>query len=85
MSPEFALDNPWSRNDEECHYKICGYCRPGSADRAYISMNAVANGELPPTAATGYGFHILRMRPVIDADVLKTIGMRTPRKVGRFN
>lgn len=48
-------------------------------------MNAVANGELPPTAATGYGFHILRMRPVIDADVLKTIGMRTPRKVGRFN
>ena len=58
-------------------YKICPFCRPSAADRAYLSLNAVANGEIPPTAATGFGFHLLGERPVVDANVVRNIGLRS--------
>ncbi|EGR50178.1 uncharacterized protein TRIREDRAFT_105488 [Trichoderma reesei QM6a] len=44
--------------------------------RAFLSLNAVANGEVLPTAAAGYSFHLLGQRPVVDANVLKNIGCR---------
>ncbi|KAF7543626.1 hypothetical protein G7046_g9963 [Stylonectria norvegica] len=70
--------SPWVCADhEECQYKVCSFCRPGSADRAALSMNAVANGDISPTAATGFGFHILGERPVVDANVVRNIGLRT--------
>ncbi|PHH85036.1 hypothetical protein CDD83_1001 [Cordyceps sp. RAO-2017] len=68
---------PWVRAiHEECRYRICSRCRPGLADRAFISLNAVANGEIPPTAAVGFGFHVMGERPVINAEILKNMGRR---------
>lgn len=61
---------------------ICPVCRTGAADRAYLSLDAVANGEVPPTAAVGYGFHVMGERPVVDAEILKTIGCRPAPLVG---
>ncbi|KAJ6779420.1 hypothetical protein PWT90_03876 [Aphanocladium album] len=39
-------------------------------------LDAVAEGEIPPTAATGFAFHTIAGRPVTDARILKTIGQR---------
>ncbi|KAM3510618.1 hypothetical protein MY11210_005748 [Beauveria gryllotalpidicola] len=61
---------------KECLYRICARCRPTCVDRAYISIDAVADGQIPPTAATGFGFHSIAGRPVTDARLVKTIGQR---------
>ncbi|POR35102.1 Uncharacterized protein TPAR_04693 [Tolypocladium paradoxum] len=69
---------PWVCNiREECQYRVCPRCRPASADRAFLSLNAVANGEVPPTAATGFGFHIMGERPIVDADIIKNLESRS--------
>ncbi|CAJ0550663.1 Ff.00g105930.m01.CDS01 [Fusarium sp. VM40] len=65
--------------EPECHYKICPRCRPICADRAFLSLNAVANGEIPPTAAAGYGFESLHGRPVIAKVVIKHINEHRPK------
>ncbi|KAJ3477703.1 hypothetical protein NLG97_g8770 [Lecanicillium saksenae] len=39
-------------------------------------LDAVADGEIPPTAATGFSFHTISGRPVTDARILKGIGQR---------
>ncbi|KAL7818008.1 hypothetical protein V8C44DRAFT_210431 [Trichoderma aethiopicum] len=76
-SCSIGLQKPWlCTPQEECQYRVCQNCRPGCADRAFLSLNAVANGEVPPTAAAGYSFHLLGQRPVVDANVLKNIGCR---------
>lgn len=68
---------PWVRSvREECQYVICPRCRAGSVDRAFLSLDAVVNGEFLPTAASGYGFHVLGERPVVNAEILKEIGTR---------
>lgn len=78
-----GLEKPWLCSpQEECQYRICQNCRPGCADRAFLSLNAVADGEVPPTAAAGYSFHLLGERPVVDARTLKNIGCRPVPLVG---
>lgn len=68
---------PWVANaDNECCYMVCPSCRPSAADRAFLSLEAIVKGEVPPTAAVGYGFHNMGERPVMDAEILKTIGCR---------
>lgn len=59
--------------NKDCQYRVCPRCRPVCADRAFLSLDAVANGEIPPTAAAGFGFEALGGRPVIDKDVIKSI------------
>ncbi|ATY58297.1 hypothetical protein A9K55_002317 [Cordyceps militaris] len=49
---------------------------PTCVDRAYISLDAIANGRIPPTAATGFGFQTIAGRPVTDARIVKAIGQR---------
>ncbi|KAF4988398.1 hypothetical protein FGRMN_9781 [Fusarium graminum] len=68
-----------SYDSDECQYKICPRCRPICADRAFLSLNAVANGEIPPTAAAGFGFESLQGRPVIAKDVIKCIDEHRPK------
>ncbi|KAI0389280.1 hypothetical protein F5Y17DRAFT_462898 [Xylariaceae sp. FL0594] len=69
--------NPWVPSAiDECHDKYCHNCRPSCEQRSYLSLNAIANGDLPPTAVTGYGFPMLGSRPVIDANVVKHLGLR---------
>ncbi|RDA86254.1 hypothetical protein CP532_5111 [Ophiocordyceps camponoti-leonardi (nom. inval.)] len=80
----FEPRNPWVPTfTEYCRYRVCPRCRPGLADRAFLSLNAVANGDIPPTAAVGYGFHIMGERPVFDAELVKTIGTGAFMKAGK--
>ena len=65
----------------ECCYTVCPRCRPGCADRASLSMDGVVNGEIPPAAAVGFGFHLMGERPVVNSEILKTIGRRTAPSV----
>ncbi|KAF4963331.1 hypothetical protein FSARC_8662 [Fusarium sarcochroum] len=69
--------------EQECPYKICPGCRPVCADRAFLSLNAVADGEIPPTAAAGFGFEPLGGRPVIEKDVVKSIGEHRARHLNQ--
>ncbi|KAI0435191.1 hypothetical protein F5Y09DRAFT_293968 [Xylaria sp. FL1042] len=68
---------PWiPHKDEECQQKYCHTCRPSCEPRSYLSLDGVAMGEVPPTAAIGFGFHQLGARPVVNAEVVKEIGLR---------
>ncbi|KAI3343990.1 hypothetical protein F4824DRAFT_494246 [Ustulina deusta] len=68
---------PWvPRDDEECQAKYCHHCRPSCELRSYLSLDGIINGEIPPTAATGFGFHRIRTRPVVNASVMREIGLR---------
>ncbi|UKZ79142.1 hypothetical protein TrVFT333_006892 [Trichoderma virens FT-333] len=84
-SCNIGFQKPWlCTPQEECQYRVCQNCRPGCADRAFLSLNAVADGEVPPTAAAGYSFHLLGQRPIVDANVLRNIGCR-PVPLPRFS
>ncbi|KOS20828.1 hypothetical protein ESCO_004396 [Escovopsis weberi] len=71
------MRQPWDGGShQECYYLVCPRCRPACALRSSLSLNAVANGEIPPTAATGYGFHNTGGRPVVDARIVSNLGCR---------
>lgn len=73
-SNDNIYDGNWDYVEElECQYKICPGCRPVCADRAFLSLNAVADGEIPPTAAAGFGFEPLGGRPVIEQNLVRSI------------
>ncbi|KAH0441440.1 hypothetical protein CcaCcLH18_02003 [Colletotrichum camelliae] len=68
---------PWVPNPKElCKYRICPCCRPGGADRAYLSLDSIANGDVPATAATGWGFHNFGRRPICNPEVVAKLGLR---------
>ncbi|KAI1282530.1 hypothetical protein F5Y07DRAFT_411017 [Xylaria sp. FL0933] len=76
-SPASSNTKPWvPQKDEECQQKYCHTCRPSCEPRSYLSLNGIANGEIPPTAAIGFGFHQIGTRPVVNAEVVKNIGLR---------
>ncbi|KAE9581840.1 hypothetical protein CGCF415_v004209 [Colletotrichum fructicola] len=69
---------PWVPNPREgCKYRICPCCRPGGADRAYLSLDSIANGDVPATAATGWGFHHFGRRPICNPEVVANLGLRS--------
>ncbi|KAI3337439.1 hypothetical protein HD806DRAFT_529003 [Xylariaceae sp. AK1471] len=75
--PGFDYTKPWvSRLNEECQAKFCHRCRPSFELRSYLSLDGILNGDVPPTAATGFGFHRIMTRPVMDARVVRDIGLR---------
>lgn len=75
-------DQPWlPKREQQCRYKVCPRCRPSGADRAFLSLDAVANGEIPPTSVVGYGFLAIGERPVVGAEILKMIGLPKPPRV----
>ncbi|CAH0044118.1 unnamed protein product [Clonostachys solani] len=70
---------PWVPSlEHECRYMICPLCRPSAADRSFLSLDGVAKGEVQPTSAVGFGFHGMGERPVVNVDVLRSIGCRPP-------
>ncbi|KAI1384865.1 uncharacterized protein F4822DRAFT_433404 [Hypoxylon trugodes] len=67
---------PWVPSEaDECKYKCCQRCRPSAEWRSYLSLDGIVNGDVPPTAATGFSFYRTG-RPVIHPDRLKNIGLR---------
>ncbi|KAI1180267.1 hypothetical protein F4777DRAFT_529406 [Nemania sp. FL0916] len=72
-----VTEDPWvPRKDDECQTKYCHQCRPSCEPRAYLSLDGVLKGEVPPTAATGFGFHRMGSRPIMDAKIIQEIGYR---------
>ncbi|RYP58104.1 hypothetical protein DL769_009108 [Monosporascus sp. CRB-8-3] len=78
---------PWIPDyAEECQFKCCHRCRPSLEGRTYLSLDGILKDDIPPTAATGFGFHHAGARPVIDADIVKEIGYRAvPWPRARFD
>lgn len=71
------IKKPWvPAEEEECQFKCCHTCRPTSEQRSYLSINGILNDDIPPSAGVGFGFHLQGSRPVLNAEVLKTIGYR---------
>jgi hypothetical protein len=62
------------RSGDVCNYRVCSQCQPMASKKALLSLDAVANDEMLPTAATGYGFHVLQQRPVVDARIWQRFG-----------
>ncbi|KAF2994558.1 hypothetical protein E8E14_002664 [Neopestalotiopsis sp. 37M] len=61
---------------DECQFKCCQICRPTAEGRSYLSLDGIADGHIPPTAAAGFGFHHTGVRPVCNPDIVKNIGYR---------
>lgn len=60
----------------ECQHKICHRCHPTGRDKSWVSLDAVLNGDILPTVATGFAFSYMDSRPMANADVVKNIGYR---------
>ncbi len=82
--PGFGFsEKPWVPDyTEECQVRCCHACRPLLEARSYLSLNGILEGDIPLTAATGFGFHYTGARPLVDADVVKKIGCRAVPWVG---
>ncbi|KAJ4174946.1 hypothetical protein NW754_005365 [Fusarium falciforme] len=69
----------WSCGEPQiCQYRVCPWCRPAVADRAFLVMGAIADGQLPLTAVIGFGFEDIGGKPVVSSEVVKRIGQRGP-------
>ncbi|KAI9649341.1 hypothetical protein NHQ30_001913 [Ciborinia camelliae] len=78
-TPNLSAPNPrpWlPSRGAECQFKCCHTCRPTLADRSYLSLNSIVNGDLPCTATTGFGFNLQKFRPVGNVEVVKNLGLR---------
>ncbi|KAK7936673.1 uncharacterized protein PG986_015111 [Apiospora aurea] len=70
-------EKPWVACEaQECQFKCCHACRPSSEQRACLSLDGIAKGDIPPTAITGFGFHLQGSRPLMDAGLIQNIGYR---------
>lgn len=68
---------PWVPDEvDECQMKFCHHCRPTCSIRASLSLDGVAKGDLSPSAAVGFGFHLQGVRLVASANVVSNIGFR---------
>ncbi|KAI0486931.1 hypothetical protein F4859DRAFT_510713 [Xylaria cf. heliscus] len=82
-----ADTKPWiPRGNEGCRVQYCHHCRPSCRWRSFLSLDGILNGDIPPTAAIGFGFHKAKGKPVADAELVKHIGLRAvplPRRRGQ--
>ncbi|KAL8371230.1 hypothetical protein RB595_001192 [Gaeumannomyces hyphopodioides] len=67
---------PWApQGQDECRLSVCRQCRPHYFERCFLSLGGIANGDVPPTAALGFGFHVDGRRPIVDATVARRLGV----------
>ncbi|KAK0128547.1 hypothetical protein ONS95_000513 [Cadophora gregata] len=72
-----GLLKPWfPLQGGECQFKCCHFCRPSMKERSFLSLNGIANGDIPATTITGFGFHLQRKRPVALVKHVKNLGLR---------
>ncbi|KAK8108468.1 hypothetical protein PG984_014269 [Apiospora sp. TS-2023a] len=68
---------PWVVSEaQECQFKCCHACRPTCEQRASLSLDGVVKGDIPPTAISGFGFHLQGSRPISDAGIVQNLGYR---------
>ncbi|TLS30520.1 hypothetical protein PpBr36_03674 [Pyricularia pennisetigena] len=74
-----SSDRPWVLSPrQECDMEFCHACRPYFAERSYLSLNGIVNGDVPATAALGFGFHAYSSRPLYNPKVARNLGLRRP-------
>lgn len=74
---EISTGRPWvPRMREECTFKACHHCYRRAAEKAWLSLDGIVNGDIPPTAASAYSFHYMQQRPVCNASVVANLGCR---------
>lgn len=66
---------------EECTISLCPRCgRLGAGEQqSFLSLDGVLKGDIPPSAAVGFGFRALGGRPVANANIVRNLGLRGPR------
>ena len=72
--------------NEECQFKVCHRCRHACMERSFLSLDAIANNEIPMTAVSGFGFNLLGKRPVVSRKCAINYGLRPdprPQTVSR--
>ncbi|KFY30275.1 hypothetical protein V494_08203 [Pseudogymnoascus sp. VKM F-4513 (FW-928)] len=62
--------------NDECQFKVCHRCRQACGERSFLSLDAIANDEIPMTAVAGFGFNILGKRPVVQRKHAINYGLR---------
>ncbi|KFY94585.1 hypothetical protein V498_03852 [Pseudogymnoascus sp. VKM F-4517 (FW-2822)] len=62
--------------NEECQFKVCHRCRHACGERSFLSLDAIANDEIPMTAVSGFGFNLLGKRPVVARKHAINYGLR---------
>ncbi|KAH8801702.1 hypothetical protein F5884DRAFT_807579 [Xylogone sp. PMI_703] len=62
--------------DTECQFKCCHTCRQSLLSRSFLSLDAIAKGDIPQTVITGFGFHDDGPR-ASKAGIVRNIGSRT--------
>lgn len=62
--------------NEECQFKVCHRCRHACVERSFLSLDAIANDEIPMTAVSGFGFNLLGKRPVVPRKYAINYGLR---------
>ncbi|KAH6724241.1 hypothetical protein BKA61DRAFT_687369 [Leptodontidium sp. MPI-SDFR-AT-0119] len=60
----------------ECQFKCCHFCRPSLKERSFLSLNGIADGDIPATSITGFGFHLQKQRPVALVKHVQNLGLR---------
>lgn len=74
---EVSAGRPWvPRMQEECTFRACHRCYRRAAEKAWLSLDGIVNGDIPPTAAGAYSFHYMQQRPVCKASVVANLGYR---------
>ncbi|KAJ4424118.1 hypothetical protein N0V82_001166 [Gnomoniopsis sp. IMI 355080] len=66
---------------EECKASLCPSCGRGGGgeQQSFLNLDGVLKGDVPPTAAVGFGFRALGGRPVANANIVKNLGLRDPK------
>lgn len=78
----YAGDKPYLEPlQDECKATLCPSCgRAGAGgDLSFLSLDGVLRGDIPPSAAVGYGFRAMGERPVANANIVKNLGLRDPK------
>ncbi|OIW34111.1 hypothetical protein CONLIGDRAFT_557246, partial [Coniochaeta ligniaria NRRL 30616] len=77
MPDEDPTETPWVPVMQyECQYKACHHCYRRAAEKSWLSLDGIVNGDIPPTAAGAYSFHYMQQRPICDASVVSNLGYR---------
>lgn len=65
----------------ECRTTLCPSCgrAAGGEQQAFLNLEGVLTGDIPPSAAVGFGFRALGGRPVANANIVKNLGLRDPK------
>ncbi|KAL1871422.1 hypothetical protein Daus18300_004789 [Diaporthe australafricana] len=73
-----SYERPFLKNEmQECKQTLCPACGKGmmGEEVSFLDLDGILKGDIPPTAALGFGFR-KHGRPIVDAKVVRNMGLR---------